>query len=671
MTLAASFASVWLPVPRRQTFSYRIPENWERIPQPGDLVRVPLGRRQVIGMVESLGVQPPLYIKEVRELIELFPPEYRISPPLLELFCRAIEHYLAIPGEALKTFFPTSLFKGKSRGEQARHRDLVQHFTEDLSLQLNPQQQQAIESVLSSLGKFQPFLLHGVTGSGKTEVYLRLCQEVIKKEQGCLVLIPEIALTPQTVGRFAARFGQVVTSYHSGMTDGQRLKTWWEIQSGEKKIVVGTRSSIFLPVQNLGLIVVDEEHDSSYKQEERFRYHGRDLAVLRAKIEGVPIVLGTATPSIESLHNVQQEKYRLVSLSQRATASELPQINLVDLKIHPPHPETFLSEPLLDRLQACLKKGEQALLFLNRRGYAAFLLCEDCGEVPSCPNCSLSLTYHRRPLALKCHYCGYVIPPVSSCEACGGIALKLMGIGTEKIEDHLKEHFPNLRLGRLDRDVVTSRFKTEEVLSQFGKGELDVLIGTQLVTKGHDFKRLSLVGILLADVTLHLPDFRASEKLFQLITQVAGRAGRHGLHGEVFVQTYRPEHFSISAAIEQDSKHFLVQELSFREECHYPPFRRLVLLRLSGNESERVEKASQVLGEKIHQIFSGQNGVEILGPTKATLERLRGKYRWQILLKVGAFGRVRKTLEDNLPQFESELSPGVQLSIDVDPFGIF
>lgn len=641
----------------------------------GDLVWVPLGRRRVVGMVEAVGVESPPYIKEVKELLELFPEEYHFGSSLVDLLRWAIDHYLAIPGEALKTFFPSLLLKGgKSRGERAHHRKPVQHFVEAQSLQLNAEQQSAVDTVLAGAGHFQPFLLHGVTGSGKTEVYLRLCEEALKRGEGTLVLVPEIALTPQTVGRFAARFGDQVASYHSGMTDAQRLKTWWEVKAGEKKVIVGTRSSIFLPVHKLGLIMIDEEHDSSYKQEERFRYHARDLGVLRAKLETVPIVLGSATPSVESHYNVLQKKYKLLPLPQRATASSLPKINLVDLKETPPHDETFLSEPLHSALRSCLEKGEQALLFLNRRGYASFLLCDKCGEVPRCPNCDISLTYHRKPLSLKCHYCEYVLPPPSTCPACKNCALRPMGMGTEKIEEYLRAEFPNLRLARLDRDVVQSRNQTEEVLSQFGKGEIDILIGTQLVAKGHDFKKLTLVGILFADLTLHLPDFRASEKLFQLVTQVSGRAGRHDLPGEVFLQTYRPEHESLVAAIDQSFDNFIVHELSHREAAGYPPFSRLILLRLSGNQATRVETASQKFGEELEAIMGSLGdggGVEILGPAKATLEKLRGKFRWQILLKAKNFGRVKKRLEDNLPHLESLLPPGIQLSIDVDPVGIF
>ncbi len=622
---ATQYCSVWLPVPKRQTFSYLIPDSWRTLPKTGQLVWAPLGRRKVAGMIESVGVEPPLYIKDIKELIEPFPEDFSVGSKLLALLRWAIEHYLAVPGEVLRSFFPAALLKGKiDKGERARQRPAGQFFTETASLQLNSLQEKAVSEVISHLGKFSPFLLHGITGSGKTEVYLRLCEAVLRRGQGVLILVPEISLTPQTVGRFAARFGDKVGSYHSGMSEVQRLQTWWQVKDGVQRVVVGTRSAACLPVQDLGLIVVDEEHDSSYKQEERFRYHGRDLAVVRAKLEGVPVLLGSATPSLESWQNVQREKYHLLKLPERATAGRLPKIQIIDLKSCPPHPETLLSEPLADCLKTRIERGEQALLFLNRRGFAPFLLCRDCGEVPRCPNCDIGLNFHKRPSALKCHYCDLSLPPLEQCPACKGFRLEPIGAGTERVEAELKRQFPKMRLSRLDRDTTGSRARTEEILSQFGSGEIDVLIGTQLVTKGHDFKRLTLVGILLADVTLNLPDFRAAERVFQLITQVSGRAGRHELEGEVFLQTYRPEHFAITSAMAHDHEQFFVHEISHREELGYPPFGRLVLLRLTGTKPDRVEVACRKFAADLQTLFHKFSTVGILGPSKSTLEKLRG-----------------------------------------------
>ncbi|HKX12908.1 MAG TPA: primosomal protein N', partial [bacterium] len=512
---------------------------------------------------------------------------------------------------------------------------------------------------------------HGITGSGKTEVYLRLCAEFLRRGRSALILVPEIALTPQTLGRFAARFGQGVGAYHSAMTEAQRLKTWMQARSGELRLLIGTRSAVALPLQNLGLVVVDEEHDSSYKQEERFRYQGRDLAVLRAREEGVPVVLGSATPSMESMENAERGKYRLLHLPDRATRGALPKIRLVDLKKEAPDPETLLSPSLAASLEATLARGEQALLFLNRRGFAPFLLCRACGQAPLCPNCDISLTYHKRPSAMICHYCEYRAAPPEICPGCSAEELQAMGSGTERLEEVLAKRHPAWRIARLDRDVSSSRQRTEEILENFAKGEIDLLVGTQLVAKGHDFKRLTLVGILLADSTLHQPDFRAAERLFQLVTQVAGRAGRHDLPGEVFLQTFRPEHDAIAAALEQDPRRFFLHEREHRRDAEYPPFHRLVLLRFSGNQAGRVEEAARKLGEDLRTLFKRHPEVKVLGPSKSALEKLRGKYRWQLLLRTSKYEVMRRILEERLGSMEKSLPAGVALHVDVDPAGSF
>jgi primosomal protein N' (replication factor Y) len=485
-------------------------------------------------------------------------------------------------------------------------------------------------------------------------------------------MVPEIALTPQMVGRFLARFGEGVGTYHSGMTEAQRLKTWWAAKRGSQKIFIGTRSAACLPVKNLSLIVVDEEHDSSYKQEERFRYHGRDLAVMRAKLEQIPILLGTATPSIESLKNVHDKKYRRLILTRRATqGGTIPRINLIDLRKDHPHFETMLSPLLVTETRRVLDRGEQALFFLNRRGFAPCQICTDCGEIPRCPNCEIGLTFHRHPPVLKCHYCEFQLLHLEQCPKCEVGRLEAIGTGTQRLEEGFAKVFPGAQIGRLDRDIVSSRAKTEEVLSQFETGQLDILIGTQLVTKGHDFKRLTLVGILLADHTLNLPDFRAAERVFQIVTQVSGRAGRHDLFGTVYLQTYHPEHFAIVTALEQDVEQFYVRESKFRHTVGYPPFTRLILFRVLGYQQEDVEKGARLLSHDLNDLLGHFPGVKILGAAPATLEKLRGKFRWQVLLRLEKFEMVRKVIGEKIPQLEARLGKGLQLQIDVDPVGVF
>lgn len=667
------FIEVILPLPRHQTFTYRLPSTWEQSPQPGQLVWVPWGKQRRIGLVAELGSHPPMEITEIKEVQEVLPEDYGLEPHLWELFRWAGDHYLAPPGEVMRTFFPSDLLRGKlDREPSSRTKDPTPKARPHKVVTLNPDQVQAVKEVQSHLGNFYPALLQGITGSGKTEVYLELCEIVLKLGGGVLILVPEIALTPQMLQRFVDRFVDKVGTYHSGLTPTQRLQTYWGGKEGRQRIVVGTRSSICLPVKNLSLIIVDEEHDGSYKQEERFRYHARDLAVLRSKLYKVPVILGTATPSMESRENVSRGKYHLLQLERRAhQSSKLAQVHLVDLRKDPPHPETMLSVPLREKLLHVLEQGQQALFFLNRRGFAPFLLCQDCGEVVQCPNCEISLTVHKGVERLICHYCDFNQPILKQCPSCPSDQLQAMGSGTQRIEESFAKAFPGVRIGRLDRDIAQSRKRTETVLSQFETGDLDILIGTQLITKGHDFKGLTLVGILLADVTLALPDFRAPERVFQIVTQVAGRAGRHELPGEVFLQTYRPEHYAITAALEQDPEKFYVQEKVHREQLEYPPFSRMILFKFLGSRQEGVAESARHVAHTLKTLLSRQGGVKILGPAPAILERLRGKFRWQILLRSQHFEAVRRVIVDNFPHLEMGLKSGVRLQVDVDPVGIF
>lgn len=666
------YAHLWLPVPKWQTFTYRIPQDWEDVPAPGSLVLAPLGRRKTVGMVAELTQDPPEGLGGLKDLIEPLPEECTFEPKLLELLRWAKGHYLTPPGEVLRTFLPSALLKGKmGKGQRAQNVEGLTEFHQAAPPQLTEEQMVAVARVTAQWGKFFPCLLQGVTGSGKTEVYLKLCEEVLRQKGSALILVPEIALTPQILGRFSGRFSSQVAAYHSGMTEGQRLKVWWGAKAGKIPIVVGTRSAVALPLKDLALLVVDEEHDPSYKQEERFRYHGRDLAVVRAKLQGIPILLGSATPSVETQENVHQGKYHRLTLHARATQSPLPQIHLIDIKENPLHPETLLSDPLQEALRQTLERGEQALFFLNRRGYAPFILCQDCGGVFRCPNCEISLTYHRRPPLLRCHYCEYQQEVPEICPTCEGRELRPIGAGTERLEEGFVQTFPGIRLGRLDRDIVASRRRTEELLSKFSRGELDVLIGTQLVTKGHDFRNLTLVGILLADLTLNVPEFRAAERGFQIVTQVAGRAGRHDLPGQVYLQTFRPDHYAIQAALKQNSEEFFVQERSFRKGAGYPPFRRVILFRFLGSQDARVREGSHRAGDFLKTLFRRFKNVQVLGPTKSTLEKLRGQYRYQVLLKSEGFEAMRRVLEERIPRLENQMPSGVRMGIDVDPLGVF
>ncbi len=665
------YASVWLPVPKRQLFTYLVPTDWKPL-QPGELVKVPFGKRSIIGMIEGLSDSVSPEIKNLKSLDQRVASEFQLASPLLKLFRWVYHHYFASPGEILRSFFPPTLLKGEiKKSKRAQSMAPAVGLASVKNFSLIPSQQAAFERIKEGLGSFRAFLLQGITGSGKTEVYLKLCEELLPLGKSALVLVPEISLTPQIMARFHSRFGDSVGTYHSSMTEGQRMKTWWEVHEGKIRVLIGTRSSVFLPMKDLGLIIVDEEHDASYKQEERFRYQGRDVAVVRAKEEGVPIVLGSATPSMESLENVHKAKYVHLLLPERPLKTKLPQIHLIDLKEHFADPQTMLSPPLFKKLGEVLAKGEQALLFLNRRGFAPLVLCRDCGEVSKCPNCEISLTFHRHPKGMMCHYCDYAATPLDTCPKCQGDRVDPVGIGTERLEENLALRFPQARIARLDRDVITSRRRTEEVLTKFAQGETNLLIGTQMIAKGHDFKRVTLVGILLADHTLNLPDFRAAERAFQLLTQVSGRAGRHDLSGEVFLQTYRPEHYAILAAMTQKPEEFFLAERRFREETGYPPFARIILLKFLGLQSNQVKNACQQVADQIKSFFQNHSAIRLDGPTQPIFEKLQGKYRWQIMLRSSKFEWMRRGLAQLLPQCETELPAGVKLQIDVDPVGIF
>ncbi len=668
-TSSPQYAQLWLPVPLRRTFTYRVPAIWPRTLRVGDWVWAPLGRRKVLGLVMELYTTPPTQGFEIKEILSPLAEESALAEPLLALLRWAQAHYLAPEGEILRSLFPGGLFKGKISGDRAKtwvSKSILGRAPEVI---LSSEQAEAVASIRNALGTFFPVLLQGVTGSGKTEVYLRLCEEVLGRGGGALILVPEIALTPQTVGRFQQRFPDQVGSYHSGMTEAQRLKAWSEAKSGRRKIFVGTRSAIALPLENLALIVVDEEHDPSYKQEERFRYHARDMGVVRAALEKIPIVLGSATPSVESLENARTQKYQRLLLRDRATQAPMPQVQLIDLKQFPPHSETLLTQPLRERVHQVLEKGQQALFFLNRRGWAPTLLCQDCGTTVLCPHCDIALTFYRQANHLRCHYCEYQGPRPELCAGCGGFNLLLLGAGTERLEAGFRKEFPGARVGRLDREVVGSRQATEEVLAQFASGNLDILIGTQLVTKGHDFERLTLVGVLLADVALNLPDFRAAERAFQLVTQVAGRAGRHALGGEVLVQTYRPEHYAIQAALHHDPEAFFLEERRQRETLGYPPFARVVLFRISGLDGNKVARTAHDFALNLRQLLKNFSDVLVLGPAPATLERLRAKYRWQVMVRTKVYEGVRRVLAEQLSRLEASFPSGVQLYVDVDPAG--
>jgi primosomal protein N' (replication factor Y) len=541
--------------------------------------------------------------------------------------------------------------------------------------ELNPDQDTALKRIRSrfELGEFGVQLLHGVTGSGKTEVYLRAIQDTLVRQRTALVLVPEIALT-LWIGRqcrawFGARF-EGVAVLHSALTDVERAREWWRVRNGQARVVVGTRSAVFAPLDHLGLIIVDEEQENSYKQEETPRYHGRDVAIVRAKMEIAVALLGSATPSLETYHNATTGKYELLTLACRVESRELAKVQIVDLReeFQQTHQAGSISSALHAAIQECLSASTQALVLINRRGYSWSVLCRSCGASVQCANCSISMTYHKHRNRLECHYCGFVAPVPKTCPKCDSKYVYFFGEGSEHLEERLRKEFPTARIARLDRDTTRTKRQYQQTLGAFAAGALDILVGTQMLAKGHDFQRVTLVGVISADGLLSLPDFRAAERTFQLLTQVAGRAGRGKLQGRVLIQTFFPEHYAIQDAVKQDYLAFFEREMNFRRTMAYPPFTSLANVIVRDTNLEKAIRWSRQLSE----YFSPHDGksVRILGPATAPLARLKREYRFQFLLKSPKRSVLTKLLTGALNHCETNEIPDTAVLVDMDPLSL-
>jgi len=541
--------------------------------------------------------------------------------------------------------------------------------------ELNAEQDAALIGIRArfELGAFGVQLLHGVTGSGKTEVYLRAVQDTLARGKTAIILVPEIALT-LWIGRqcrswFGARF-EGVAVLHSGLSDVERAREWWRVRNGEARVVVGTRSAIFAPLENVGLIIVDEEQESSYKQEETPRYHGRDVAIVRAKMENAVALLGSATPSMETCHHARNGKYELLTLSSRVADRALAGVEIVDLRdeFQQTHQTSPISSKLHAGIQECLSNGTQALVLINRRGYSWSVLCRSCGASVQCVNCSISMTHHKHRNRLECHYCGSVQPIPQLCPKCQSQYVYFFGEGSEHLEERLRKEFPGARIARLDRDTARTKRQYQETLGAFAGGALDILVGTQMLAKGHDFQRVTLVGVISADSSLSLPDFRAAERTFQLLTQVAGRAGRGELPGRVLIQTFYPDHYAIQDAVKQNYLSFFERELHFRRMMAYPPFTSLANVIVRDTSLERAILWSRQLS----QYFSPHDGekVRILGPATAPLARLKKEHRFQFLLKSPKRSVLTKLLSGALAYCDAKEIPQTAVLVDMDPLSL-
>ncbi|MET0787562.1 MAG: primosomal protein N' [Paenisporosarcina sp.] len=539
-------------------------------------------------------------------------------------------------------------------------------------LQLTHEQQHALDEVVSAYeqGLSKTFLLHGITGSGKTEVYLQAIDRALQDDKEAIVLVPEISLTPQMTNRFKERFGALVAVLHSGLSAGEKYDEWRKIKRGEVRVVVGARSAIFAPFTRLGLIILDEEHEGTYKQDDTPRYHARDVAIWRGEFHHCPIILGSATPSLESYARAKKGNYSLLTLANRPKEQPLPEVAIIDMREQLKNGNrSMFSLELAEAIRVRLDKKEQMVLFLNRRGHSSFVLCRDCGTVIECNNCDISMTYHRYQEIIKCHYCGEDEPVPTTCPECQSEHIRFFGTGTQKVEEEIAKLFPEARVLRMDVDTTRKKGSHESILQQFGEGKADILLGTQMIAKGLDFPNITLVGVLSADTTLHLADFRAAEKTFQLLTQVSGRAGRHDKKGEVVVQTYTPEHYAILFAQHHDYVSFYNQEMRLRKQFAYPPFTYVAMIQVTHEDvlmtAEYAHKAANWLKDHL------SNEAEIIGPSASTISRVQNRYRYQCLVKYKKEPKLSEIMQQLIRIYRTEwIKKGITLYVDLNPSSI-
>jgi primosomal protein N' (replication factor Y) (superfamily II helicase) len=594
----------------------------------GSLVMIPLRNRQVKGFVTKIALKPKFPTKPVSKILTEEPV---LSENHLEVAHRIADYYLSTTSDVISCMLPFDFGKRRQVGKTPKLAD----FKIQSDLKLTKDQKKAFETIKAGAAGSK-YLLFGVTGSGKTEVYLQLAAEAVKKGQSVIILIPEISLTPQTQERFEQRFGNQVAVWHSELKETEKFHTWQRIKSGEAKVVLGARSAIFAPISNLGYIFIDEEHESSYKQDQNPRYDASRVAEWLCELTGAKLVLGSATPRIESYHRAQKGEITLCSLEQRIVQEGMPPVKIVDLRDEfKKGNKSIFSDALAEAVQKALADKKQVLLFVNRRGASTFVVCRDCGAVLECPHCEIPLTYHpSEGEALNCHHCGYTRAAPSVCPNCESHAIKYFGLGTQRVEIEAKRLFPDAKVARMDRDTTQKRGSHAQIYNDFKDKESDILVGTQIVAKGWDLPNVSVVGVISADTMLNLPDFRSAERTFGLLTQVAGRTGR-GFHpGEVFVQTYSPENYAILAASEHDFCLFFEREIKERENYGFPPFSDLIKLTYSGKSDMESAKKAQDLAESLKKQVGDSKDITILGPNPSFLPKLAGKFRYQIVVKI-------------------------------------
>ncbi len=708
-----------------KTFHYRAPEEMKDRLVPGSRVLVPFGSRRIEGTV--IGFPAKAGVAGLKSVLEVL--DNPLAPGLLALARWISDYYLHPLGQAIEALVPKALSRtkpkkkrclqivagdhdlGSVRGpkqrelllllcdrqvigmeelkdyapatirslcdakiatiieKEAEARPDAGEFRPSVPPGLMPAQSEAVRRITEAVaGKaFGVFLLHGVTGSGKTEVYLHAISGLANTGKGAVVLVPEIALTPQLLSRFKGRFGNRVAVLHSGLTDRERADEYRRIQAGQVDVAIGARSAVFAPFENIGLIIVDEEHENSYKQDEGLRYSARDVAIMRAKLLNAVAVLGSATPSLESYYNARSGKYQYLHLADRVDHRPMPEVAVIDVKTLP---RSSLYSPLLiEHITQRLARNEQSLLLLNRRGFSSVLICGDCGNAIKCPSCSVSLTFHKVERKLKCHYCGFLTGPPDKCPSCSGLVMKLLGSGTQKIEEELRAIFPAARILRMDSDSVKGRQAYETLLRKVDRREVDILLGTQMIAKGHDFPAVTLVGVVDADVGLNLPDFRAAEKTFQLVTQAAGRAGRGELGGEVIIQTMNPNHYSVRHSMTHDYEGFYNEEIAYRTELGYPPIGRIIKIEIKSAQEALAGEAARTAQNRIRSLMRGKDTV-LLGPAPAPISRVRGQYRFHLLLLSQKRDKIRSLAIEGRNAVEKKYGRKCKVIVDVDPMNL-
>ena len=652
-------AEVAVCLPLSRTFVYDLAEPVE----VGCRVRVRFRNSEVDGFVVGFPETSPAGI-EIQSIREVLDQASLLQPDVLDL-CRWIaDYYLAPIGEVLKSALPPGITRKHldrfDAGPQTDYPKPAAPFN------LTTEQLNALYAIEKTEG-FSTLLLHGVTGSGKTEVYIQAAEYTLSRGNTCLVLVPEIGLTPQLTERFSARFPGRVAVLHSSLTRKQRIEEWLRILNGRAPVVVGTRSAVFAPLRNLKLIIVDEEHETTYKQEETPRYHARDTAIVRAQRLGATVVLGSATPSMESFRNAERKKFEYVHLAARVEARPLPDVEIINMReeFAVEGKQPIFSRRLLQAIGERLERREQTMVLLNRRGFAAYLLCRHCGFTFQCSSCSVSMTYHRSVGRLLCHYCGLAKRPPGKCPDCQSEYIYYVGEGTERIEADLRELFADARIGRIDRDTMKHVRDFERVLGGFRNGEIDILVGTQMIAKGHDFPMVTLVGVLAADAALSLPDFRAAERTFQLLTQVAGRSGRGDRPGEVIIQSFFPDHYTFQLACTQKFEEFYARESRYRKAMFYPPFTALAGIVVTDRDKERAATEARAVSDFIDSIRG--DSVRVLGPAPAPLERVKQWHRYQLLIKAGSRSTMHRVLISLREHLDRKKLGSTRVLVDVDP----